>query len=387
MKPSTFLMSALVVPMAGNLFAQDEAGFEWGGFTVSPEVSVLGAYDDRVNRSGASADDDFYADTEARIAIANLPARYNLFASALYGYRFYNDYSSFDDDFYKLKAAVGSGDEIFQWGFSSDYTKSLSYNVSYDPATGQQPDSILTDSSNIRWLTQGNISYNKPITERTSIRPGYGVTHYYQEFQAARTEEWQDHEVNLQVRHKYSDRTVIYSGASAGMQANGDENGFIGTAVVGVEGRTGDKIGWKGEVGYSLADYETSGQDEGVIANLKGTWQLTEKISVYTFGGNDFQPGYSGGGARWVYRLGYGLGWQALEKLSFGASALHDYQEEIGGGNVANNPALGTLRSFFTLSADYQLNTRLLIGAGYRYANDEFPTDQQVISFRAACRF
>jgi len=378
----------LLIPV--GLFAQEVAdteGFQWGSVYVRPEASVLEAYDDRVlfDPVSGKSQSDFYTEAAAGVALNNLPARYNLSANARYGYRFYSDSVDLNDDFYDGGAAIGTDQNPFKWGLSADVTKSLNYNTTYDPSTGNGPDSILTDQPNRRSIVQGNMAYEKQISEKGSLTPGYNVQHYFQEFEGPGTAEWQIHNASLLYRHEHSEKTKFTAEGSYGLQVNDDEDGRIGTVEVGAESSMSDKVSWRASAGFSVADYELSGSGYGGILNLHVVWQATEKVSAYVFGGNDFQPGYGGGAARMVYRAGYGADWQFATRWSVSGTALHDYQESLND----NNPSLGTgeVRHFFVAQCGYTITRKLLLSFSGSYINDEFEADQTVLSLNLGYRY
>lgn len=357
--------------------AQKQDAIEWGNFLLRPELGVLGAYDNRV-QADPNAAGDFYSELTAGVQLNKLPAKYSLSADALYGYRFYNEYALNNDDFYRLGAAIETAQNPFQWGVSVNWKKSLGYNAGDSSNPELPPGSILTDDVNRRLTVQGNVAYDKALTDKTSLKPSYRGVHYYQEFQTSETAEWQIHTADIQLRRRQNERVTYTLGSSYSLQINHDEEGYVGMLVVGAEGRATEKTTWLAEVGYANADYELSGTDHGAVSNLRGTWNATEKVSAYIFAGNDFQPGYDGP-ARWVYRLGYGANWQVLERLGLRASMLHDYQDVIGD-NVIADPRLGIVRYFFNAGAGYQLTKQSTLNLGYRYAKDEKTPNQQVIS-------
>jgi outer membrane scaffolding protein for murein synthesis (MipA/OmpV family) len=114
------------------------------------------------------------------------------------------------------------------------------------------------------------------------------------------------------------------------------------------------------------------------VSVLRGQWQATDKISTYAFAGNDFQPGYDGGAARWVARLGYGINWAVTEKLDLRGTAFHDYQEAIAG-NAAYDQVQGELRTFLAASARYQFTDRFSSEFGVRHNNDEKDPEQNIV--------
>jgi len=376
------LTLALAVLVLARLASGQEEGIQWGSTVWRPDARVNAAYDNRVGE-GRNVDGPFFSDTygewQVGLSVQNLPAVVNYAAYGRYGWRYYDEFSFQNDDFYNVGGVLSSGDTPLIWSLATDYNKALDYNVGYDPAIGQEPDSILTSERNTRWVTTGSVGYDVGITEITSIRPAYSLQHYYQTFDASGMAEWQIHSADVQLRRKHSERTVFTLAGNYALQVNDDEEGYVGTVTLGVESQSTDKTSWLALIGYSHADYDLSGTDQGFVANIRGNWDTTEKITLYVFGGNDFQPGYDGGAARWVYRLGYGFGWNPVDKISFGASVLHDYQDEIGS-STSTDPALGTVRHFFNASLGYQLLEGLDASLGYRFVNDEYTQNQQVVS-------
>ena len=378
----TVSIVGLACLLGSVVLAQDEEGIRQGNFVFKPYGEAEAAYDDRVGNSDA----DTYLDTVAGVDLYNLPAAYDVFAGASYGYRSYTDYDAFNDDFYTLRGGLGTSGNPLKWGASADWTKSLNYNVGYDPSTGQQPDSILSDSPNRRFVASGEVSYDVPLESRTAVRPAYSAQYYHQEFSDSSDAEWQTHRASVQLRRQSGEQTVYYAEVGYALQSNEDEDGYIGSAFVGVEGRISDKTSWEGGVGIATADYEQSGSDQGFVSRFKANWQATDKFSAYVFGGNDFEPGYGGNGSRWVYRLGYGIGWQPSQRCGVGLSMLHDYQDEVGGG-TSSDPKIGILRTFFDADAMYKLLGRVSVGVGYRYVHDELPADQQVVSAKVVVAY
>jgi len=257
---------------------------------------------------------------------------------------------------------------------------------SYNPGAGQAPDSILAQGST-RSLTKADVSYDSKRFSKTALIPRYTFEHYYQEYEATySSNEWQIHNASLRLRHKYSSRTRFAVGGAYSLQVNPREDGNIATVGVGVEHRMTAKTSWHVQLGYALADYELSGTDQGLVSDLRGNWKITPKVSTYIFGGNNFRPGYSGQGARWVYRLGYGARWQATKKFSLGGQILHDYQEIIGD-IVSNSPAYGSVRNFIALKAEYKPIDSLSLIAGIRYNDDNYDPAQTILNLGAVYRF
>jgi len=377
----------LLLPI--GLVAQESTeseGFHWGPVLVRPEASVLEAYDDRVRLNAAgAASSDFYTEAAAGVSLNNLSARYDLSADVRYGYRFYSEQTDLNDDFYGTGAAIASSQNPFKWGLSGDVEKSLNYNTAYDPSTGDGPGSILVDAPNRRSIIRGHLAYEKQVSEKISIVPGVNAQHYFQEFQDSSTAEWQIYNASVRLQHEYSPKTQFTVEGSYSAQVNDDENGNIASVEIGAASKMSDKISWRASVGFSAANYEISGSSQGGVFNLRAVWQPTEKLSAYIFGGNDYQPGYDGGGARMVYRAGYGANWQVVERWTLGGSVLHDYQDSLGGGPAS--PGVGEVRHFFNAQCFFNMTEKLLLAFRASYVNDEFPEDQTVLSLSLGYKY
>lgn len=374
-RPGSFLLLVCT-----TMIAQGQEGAQWGNMIFRPDVSLTAAHDSRaITLPDNTYDEDFYMEAAAGLSIQNLPAKYNLSGRGIFGVRYYDDNQGNLSHFYNLVAAIGvTNEDALQWGLSADVARTLDYSTSYDPDTGQRPDPILTDEESTRFTAEGHIGYDQRLTDKMSLLPAYSLRHYHQEFQTAEPAEWQTHQASLQLRRRQSEKIIYTLGGYYTLQDNDDENGYIGTLMLGMEGRLSEKTTWLAEGGYAMADYEISGSDQGFVSNFQATWQATEKISTYVFGGTDFVPGYDTSPATWVYRLGYGAGWQIIEKLGLQGSVVHDYREEIGNGGASDKDRL-----FADISARYSFTGRLYAGLGARYVKDEKEPNQLVYSIVA----
>ncbi len=372
----------LVFPWA--VFGQDDSGpqgIRLKGIELLPVADAVVAYDDRVQvDSAGNASSDYYSELSAGVTLRNLPARYTLSATASYGYRFYSENRSLNDDFYNLGADVGSEASLLRWNLSTDLAKTLSYNASYDPDTGTGPDPILTDGESRRSITEGSIAYFLSISDKIAIIPGYFAQHYYQEFVAAESAEWQTHSVGAEMNFVYSPKTTFLVDGYYELQVNGDEDGNTASFNVGIVRVITDKTSLRALIGYGYADYELSGSSQGVLSDIRGQWQVTDKVSAYVFGGNDYQPGYAGGPARMTYRAGYGAGWEPLVKWSLGLQVLHSYDDAVDGKSA--DSLYGGVRHFFSAQCRYDITTRFGLSLSGDYVNDEQPVNQTVIAIR-----
>jgi hypothetical protein len=366
--------------LARAQIGRDEQGFEVGGFYFRPDATARAAYDDRVvlNAAKTDAEGDLYGELSAGVRINNLPARYDLLLFGFYGYRVYDKFSGLDDDFYRLNASVGNDDDRLRWKLGGDAVKRLNYNTVYNTDTGDQPDSILVNEPNRRYQARGEVSYAVPFSEKTIFVPEYIVTHYRQEFEVSgETAEWLIHRVNLPLKYAVSDKAYVLAGGTASLQDNKDDNGRIITAYTGLESRATDKTSYEISVGYSAADYEMSGEDHGFVSDARVVWEPTDKVRVFVSGGNRFQPGYGGRSARMVYRAGYGVAWEPVDRWFFDVQGLHDYEEAIGSSAAGD---YGDVRHFFTGRVGYALVRWAELGFAARYVIDEIDVNQTVLS-------
>lgn len=378
-------VSLLLIPLVSAQEAgQQEEGLRMGNFVLRPEVSGLLGYDNRASfdRDTETAEGDIYAECAAGATLNNLEAALAVSLDAVYGYRWYDDFDRFNDDFYSAGASVGTGESesAFLWEVSGDMTKSFGYNTYYNPETGEGPGSILTDEPNRLWTAGARASYAVPLAQGSSLVPGYSGQHYHQEFEESGSTEWQIHSANITYEYVLTENTTLLVGGIYTMQVNDDEDGYIVIAGAGARGRLSDKTSWEVLGGMAHADYEFSGSDQAGVLDLRANWQATEKVSIYAFCGNNYEPGFSGGAARMVYRAGYGGDWRITTRWSLGGQVLHDYTEELGGGADA---AYEGVRHFFAGRLAYNPFRRLSIALQAQYVNDEYSIDQKLVSLAA----
>jgi hypothetical protein len=374
--------------MVGILFgpfawAQDieNQGIVLGNLVLMPRVDTVAAYDSRVRLDDATGDSegDVYGEVLAGATLANLPAVFSLSANASYGRRYYVDYTESDSEFYSAGATVGYDQEALRWGLSANVSKTLGYDVSYDPETGEGPSSILSDEPSRQWTARGNVGYAIPVSDKTFFVPEYSLEHYYQELESNDTAEWQTHNVSLVLNHVLSDRITLLAGGFYTLQVNGEEDGYIITLGGGAQGQISDKTSWSILAGAAHYDYDFSGTGEGALADLNFNWQATEKISAYVFYGNTYEPGYDGGKARMLYRAGYGGGWALATHWTLGGQVLHDYTEEVGSGATDDDTYVG-VNHFFTAQLAYNPTRHFSAALRGQYVNDEYSEDQKVVS-------
>ncbi|WP_372845809.1 hypothetical protein [Pontiella sp.] len=355
-------------------------GIVLGNLVLRPRVETVAAYDSRVRLDEATGDSesDVYGEVLAGASLENLPAVFSLSADASYGRRYYVDYTDNDSEFYSGGAAVGYDQEAWRWGLSVDVAKTLGYDVSYDPETGEGPSSILSDEPSRQWTVQGNVGYAIPLSDKTFFVPGYSLEHYYQELENNESAEWQTHNVSLVLNHVLSERLTLLAGGFYSLQTNDEEDGYIVTVGGGAQGQISDKTSWAILAGAAHFDYDVSGTGEGGLLDLKFSWQATEKISAYAFYGNTYEPGYDGGKARMVYRAGYGGGWAIATRWSLGGQVLHDYTEEVGNGTSLDS--YGGVNHFFSAQLAYNPTRHFSASLRGQYVNDEYSEDQKVVS-------
>ena len=354
-----------------------------GEYALRPEASVSIAHDNRAVGNRNNAQSDMYSEAEVGASLSNPEALLNWSVGGDVGYRFYSDFSEQNDAFYNADVRLQSGgDQALNVYLSGNVSKSLDYQTDYNPDTGEQPAAVLTDSPSRRYSAQAGLGYAVPLSERMTVIPGYSLLHYYQTLGSSGNAEWQTHTVSLKLLRQQTESLNLFLSGDYSLQMTDEEDGYVSILMAGAEGRVTDKTAWSAAVGYGYGDYEVSGDSWGVISELRFSWKATEKVSLYLFEANDFLPGYEGGAARRVYRGGYGVTWQPLPRLGFGASALHDYEEDAGDGGLSSSSADGEVRHFFNVQATWRVNDRFVLGCSGRYNKDELDTAQQVVSLR-----
>lgn len=360
---------------------RSEEGFEIGSIMIRPVAEALGAYDNLVYSDAAGDDGDFYCELSASLYLENKPAMFDFSADAGYGYRYYQDYTGLDNDFYEAGVSVASSDRPLKLGVSSYLKKTLDYDTIYGSFPGQEPGAILTREPSTRYATLANIAYERKLTDKTTIMPGYDVWHYFQDFEDKEDAEWQVHRASLQMGYGLTDKSKMFLEGSYSLQTNDEEDGTIASVTAGMEGKASEKTSWVGYIGVAVADYEESGADESVVGLLRANWDATEKLSTYMYGSSNFQPGYGGGDARKTYRLGYGAIWRSTARWDTMIQILHDRQEELGGAGD------GESKNFVTFKTEYDLMRGLAMAARIRHTMEEEESDQTVVSLSAVYRY
>jgi hypothetical protein len=387
MKTTLKMVCSLIFLSAFGVSGQtedDPKGIQWRGISLVPEVSVLGAHDSRVRiDENGKAESDYYSELVAGAVLENLPARYDLSAGGRYGYRYYSDNTDLDDDFYKAGGGIASRQNPLKWGLRTEWSKTLNYNTYYNTTTQEQPDSILTDEDSKRWVFRGDVAYERQLSEKTALTPGYAFQAYRRTLSDGEVKEWMTHSGELVFKYVYSPKTILLAGGEAEFQDDDDEDGTIGKVYVGAESRVTDKTSWKVLVGFAAADYDESGTDQSGFFNLRGLWKATEKVSVYVFGGNDYQPGYNGSDARLVYRAGYGVRWRVITRLSVSGQILHDYEKSV----ESDDDIFNGVRNFISAQCAYDITRKLLLSLNGRYVDDEFDENQTVFGLKLSYRY
>jgi hypothetical protein len=353
----------------------DEVGFDLGIFRFQPVIEALAAYDSRV--IDETADDDVYGEAEAFLRIDNTEARYDVGGWASYGYRSYDKYNELNDDFYGAGAGFASREGRLKSGLSAYVKKTLDYDVNYDE--DRELGAILTPSTSRRGSATFDLGYERQLTEKSAVMPMYQGWYYFQDFEGRQDEEWQEHSAILRYGYGMSSRMVVTLSGSYEIQLEEEENGSITEVSVGAKSRATDKLDWSATVGVSAADYELSGTDEGFVGSLKLNWQATDKVSTYAFGRSGYQPGgQSSGGAKKVFRAGYGANWAIVEKIKLDLQILHDYEDSIQGEVGTAN--LSDLNNFVTARVVYDISRNIAFVLSGRFIDDEREEDQTVIS-------
>jgi hypothetical protein len=383
MKSNWIISLITVAVLPATVFGQSEdrsEGFEIGPFVSRPGVEGRVAYDDRIATNSFGRVDDYYSELGVVVRLNNSDARYGVSASGEYGERFYSDFSNLNDNFYNARASLSSTQNPLQWGLSSGVSKSLSYNTAADASTGEGPEGILTDETSRIYTGNGNVSYEKRLSDRSVLTPSVGAAHYFQDFETDTNIVWQTYSVGCELAFAYSPETFITLSGDHSVQVNDDEDGTVSTVSIGTRSRATDKINWDGEVGVAFANYEESGSDQGLTGRLRMTWQVTEKVASYAFGGLEYQAGYRGSGARRIYRAGYGVNWQVNSRWMVSGQGLHNQDDELG---AAAPTRYEGVEHFFSVSTEHAITEKSSVSGAINFANDEFVPNQTVYSLGA----
>lgn len=383
--PVMYALLLFVAGAAGAGVAPDDQGLFLGRWIIHPAVDVLGAYDSRVLIDGAGgASSDYYGEIGASASINNLPARYSLSGNAGYARRYYSTYNEFDDDRYHLGIGANSVQDSLKWSMQTTLRKTLDYDTTARIQDGKTPGTILSDETKHTYSLNAAVSYEGRLSDVTDLTPGYRGRFFYEKPEQSDDRKWQTHSADLQLGYRYSDITKATLTGTASYQINEEEEGLVSQVMVGLQSKPTENTQWEAGVGGASANYGQSGSDQAFIFNAKGLWQLSEGISVYLFGGNYYQPGYGGGGASRVYRLGYGADWRFRNRWRAAVQMLHSYNESLGGSGTAND---GNARHFASLGVDYEFENRLAIGVKGKYVRDYFEEDEIIISITASKRY
>ncbi len=353
----------------------DEQGFDLGVFRVLPSAEVLGAYDKAEGGEG-----DFYGESRVSIDLHNTEARVGLNGSGHYGYRAYDKLSDANDDFYGVAAAIGTELSLLKFKGSAEHKKTVDYDTQLGDRGAAGLGSYLTASTSTRTTAGGDVSYDRKISDKTALMPGYGALYYKQTVDGLPDLEWYEHTASLQLGYAVSSSTLLTLLGSYNMQFADDEDGTVAAVSIGTENRYSEKVRWSALVGVSAADYEKSGTDQGMEGSLNVQWQATDKVATYVFAESAYEPGTLSLGARKVYRAGYGGKWALQERFRLGLQILHDRQEWI-----RTNQA--EARHFATATAEYDIGNNLTVALADRYLAEESEADQNVVSISATAWF
>lgn len=369
---------------------QETRGKNLGPVRVEAEAGVLAAHDSRAISLASGYDDDFYSEVHAGLTVENQPAMFKVGAGAEYGYRYYSEYSEIDDDFYTLDALLTLTDSPLKMGVSGEFRKSLNYATAYNEETGEGPDSVLTDLPNTRFLAEGNLGYEFAVSDRFSILPEYGVEYYNQRLSGdgdTEIADWTIQTVHAAASYQYTEKTRFNAGTEYSLQENKTETGEVAAAYVGAQSSISDKTSWKVRLGYSFADYETSGSGTALVSDFNMLWLAGEKLRFYGTGGNEYQPGYDGGEARMLYRLGYGFRWALLSRWTLSGRGLHSYEDGVDGAAAGSDSQTDDLKHFFNTSLGREITSRLFGTLDFSYTIDGIDPDRAVISLSLLYRY
>jgi len=358
-----FSLSAIVL---GQESVREE-GIRLDNFDVYPELQLLGAHD---KVEGA------YGETQVRVSVDNAEARYDVGWAASYGYRVYDEYPDLDEDFYGASGKIRSDKSPLKMGVSAQYKKTVDYDVRVSDGTGSELGSILTSDSSTRSSVRFDAGYEKPVTGNGALRPSYEGWYYNQSFADDPDAEWQEHTAGLEYGYNLESSVVMSLSGTYGVQMSDIEDGSVVSVEVGLKSWNQEKISWKIRAGLSSTDYDSSGTDQGFKGSANVRWQVTEKISTYVFGDIRYEPAYAGpgaGGARHVFRAGYGGQWAILDHLRFDGQVLHDRQKYIQTDRADD-------RHFANVQLMYDFARRITVFMGGSYIYEDLEPERVVVS-------
>lgn len=363
---------------------QVPSGVKIGAVRFYPRLDATASYSDRVVQNGDDAEGDFYTEAAAGVSTSNGDARYRLSADGTLGYRSYGEYSSMDGDFYSVSTTLASSESPLQIAAQGRYQKSFGYGSGLRSEAGVEDlATILGDGESYRTSLDLSLGYAIPLSERTTIVPSGQASYNRQEVGSTGNAEWQEYGIYLSSIYSASEKTDFTLAAMVRQQVNDDEDGGIVGAMAGIRRSVGERLDLDASVGMGYADYELSGSGEGVLSDLRLTWNVSDKVALTAFGESDYMPGYEGSGAVMGYRAGYGATWQPVERWGFSVSAVHDYREDAGDGDAVSDPQTGEVRSFFSAGTTYAVNRRLTLSLVGSHNDDEWDTPQNIVSLRA----
>lgn len=375
------LISVLCTATGISILGEEGRGKNLGPVHLEAEAGVRAAHDNRAISQNSGYEEDFYGEAFAGLTLENQPAMFQLGAGAEYGYRYYSEFSEINDDFYTLDALLLLTDSALKLGVSGEFKKSLNYGTEFEPDTGRGPDSVLTDLPNTRFLAEGNLGYDYPVSDKFSIMPEYKAEYYNQRLSGGGNTEiadWVIQKALAEARYRYSVKTMFSAGLEYSLQENKVEKGRIATAYAGAQSDMSDKTSFNLRLGLSSADYEDSGAGTGAVSDFKVLWRAAESLSIYGFGGNEYQPGYGGGDARMLYRLGYGFAWQLLSRWKLSGRGLHSYEDGVDGDTVDSVFSTDDLMHFYNASLGCRITNRLFGELNFSYTIDGVEPDRIV---------
>ena len=334
-------------------------------------------------QSGGAASENFFSELFVQGAIANPPSVYHWVADGRYGRRLFSNDEIVGGYFYDAGVSLGTERRPLFWSSSIGISRTLRYRTAYNSESEMAPSSILVRQANTRRDFRFRCSYDRKLFTKTSIVPEFRFSEYWQEdVNSENVYSAQSYETSLELMHQYSAITRVGVGSGYKIQVNRRETGRVDSVFASFDYKLSEKTALNSRLGYSWASYKESGGARGLNFRCKGDWGATEKLNVYVFGESSFKPGYGGGAARKLYRLGYGTSWLISDRSSVSLALLHDYQMALKE-NVNNPDSYGEVRHFLSLTATHSPVDRLRVNLGFRYEKDEFPDAQTEVFLSA----
>lgn len=370
--------------------AQAQDGIKLGDAVLAPFVRGEMTFDDNVFH-GADKKSDSFLQATAGAKLSKETDSMMLDSSAWFSQRKYNKYDEKDATRWGV-AGLGklSSDKSSLTGMVSmrqveDYDDAPAYGAVPTGFEGTVDKAFDRTSSNVkRTLCDVAIGGSYQLFEEMSVQAAY--TLYSVDYDDA-TDGWYENTIGGETRMGLTDKNDLFMNLQFGMQ-DGDgapDGAHFTTMRAGVRSSVSDKTMLR--LGLGATHYKTDDETFSEPSfEADGTWQATEKVSLFINGRNQIQPVGTGSDVQLVTRAGTGVRYQATEELSLILSGSLVYDKELDDASEpvhahqtttvrANYHAASGLHLFAMMdftdansdtSADYE-RFKATLGAGYKF--------------------